>query len=82
MVRKLIKLTWKFICLYLQIFLKDIEKLIGKRIPLIEDQPFHSQLVVDSKLLTAGRAKTLIDGRNDRPNTPFRRGLRNNYKKN
>jgi ATP-dependent RNA helicase RhlE len=65
-----------------KIFLKDIEKLIGKRIPLIEDQPFHSQLVVDSKLLTAGRAKTLIDGRNDRPNTPFRRGPRNNYKKN
>jgi len=65
-----------------KIFLKDIEKLIGKRIPLIEDQPFHSQMVVDSKLLTAGRAKTLIDGRNDRPNNSFRRGPRNNHKKN
>lgn len=63
-------------------FLKDIEKLIGKRIPLIEDQPFHSQVVVDSKLLSVGKAKTLIDGRNGRPNNSFRRGPRNNFKKN
>ena len=65
-----------------KIFLKDIEKLIGKRIRLIEDQPFHSQAVVDSKLLTSGRAKMLIDGQNDRPNNSFRRGVRNNRKKN
>lgn len=64
-----------------KIFLKDIEKLIGKRIPLIEDQPFHSQIVVESKLLSAGRAKTLIDGRSNRPNNSFRRGSRNNFKK-
>ena len=65
-----------------KIFLKEIEKLIGKRIPLIEDQPFHSQVVVDSKLLSPGRAKTLIDGRSNRPNNSFRRGPRNNFKKN
>jgi ATP-dependent RNA helicase RhlE len=65
-----------------KVFLKDIEKLIGKRIPLIEDQPFHSQVVVDSKLLSPGRAKTLIDGRSNRPNNSFRRGPRNNFKKN
>lgn len=48
-------------------FLKDIEKLIGKHIPLIDDQPFHSQIVFDSKLLSKGKAKTLIDGRNKLP---------------
>jgi ATP-dependent RNA helicase RhlE len=64
-----------------KVFLKDIEKLIGKRIPLVEDQPFHSQIVVESKLLSAGRAKTLIDGRNNRPNNSFRRGSRNISKK-
>jgi ATP-dependent RNA helicase RhlE len=64
-----------------KIFLKDIEKLIGKSIPLVETQPFHSQLVVDAKLMSAGRAKTLIDGRGNRPNQSFRRGSRNNFKK-
>lgn len=64
-----------------KIFLKDIEKLIGKSIPLIEDQPFHSQLVVDSKLLSKGKAKTLIDGRGGRPNRPNRHGNKNNFKK-
>ncbi len=50
-------------------FLKDIEKLIGKTIPLVEEQPFHSMVVVESKLLSKGKAKTLIDGRNKRPNS-------------
>lgn len=62
-------------------FLKDIEKLIGKSIPLIEDQPFHSQVVVEAKLMSSGKAKTLIDGRGNRSNQPFRRGNRNNVKK-
>jgi ATP-dependent RNA helicase RhlE len=62
-------------------FLKDIEKLIGKNIPLIEDQPFHSQIVVDSKMLSKGKAKTLIDGRNTRPNNRERHKSRNNPKK-
>jgi ATP-dependent RNA helicase RhlE len=59
-------------------FLKDIEKLIGKRIELVEDHPFHSQMVVDSKLLSKGKAKTLIDGRNKLPN---RREPQRNHKK-
>lgn len=62
-------------------FLKDIEKLIGKSIPLIEDQPFHSQAVVEARLMSSGKAKTLIDGRGNRPNQSFRRGNRNNVKK-
>ncbi|MFA6237250.1 MAG: DEAD/DEAH box helicase [Bacteriovorax sp.] len=62
-------------------FLKDIEKLIGKSIPLIEDQPFHSKAVVEARLMSSGKAKTLIDGRSNRPNHSFRRGSRNNSKK-
>lgn len=63
-------------------FLKDIEKLIGKNIPLVEDQPFHSQVVVDSKLLSKGKAKTLIDGRNKLPNGRERQRTRHKSKKN
>ncbi|MBP9681911.1 MAG: DEAD/DEAH box helicase [Bacteriovorax sp.] len=62
-------------------FLKDIEKLIGKSIPLVDDQPFHSQIVVDSRMLSKGKAKTLIDGRNTRPNNRERHKSRNNPKK-
>jgi ATP-dependent RNA helicase RhlE len=64
-----------------KIFLRDIEKLIGKAIALVEEHPFHSQNVVEAKLMSKGKAKTLIDGRNNRPNTSFRRGSRNNVKK-
>jgi len=49
-------------------FLKDIEKLIKKEITLIEDHPYHSEVVTNSKLLSKGKAKTLIDGRNKQPN--------------
>jgi len=49
-------------------FLKDIEKLIKKEITLVEDHPFHSDVVTNSKLLSKGKAKTLIDGRNKQPN--------------
>lgn len=63
-------------------FLKDIEKLINKQITIIEDQPFHSKAVVDSRLLSKGKAKTLIDGRNKRPNNRERRQPRNNFKNN
>ena len=64
-----------------KIFLKDIEKLIGKSISLIVDQPFHSQIVAEARLMSKGVAKTLIDGRGNRSNSSFRRGSRNNSKK-
>ena len=38
-------------------FLKDIEKLIGKSVAVDESQPFHSQVVVDARLMSAGRQK-------------------------
>lgn len=43
-------------------YLKDIEKLIGKDIPLVTEQPFHSQYVVEAKVLSKGKAKALIEG--------------------
>lgn len=45
-------------------FLKDIEKLIGKSINILNDHPYHSQNVVDAKLMSSGKAKALIDGAN------------------
>ena len=45
-------------------FLKSIEKLIGKTIEVIADQPFHSDNVVSAKLLSHGKAKALIDAEN------------------
>lgn len=45
-------------------FLKDIEKLIKKNIPVFEDHPFHSQNVVDAKMMSSSKAKSLIDSQN------------------
>lgn len=58
-------------------FLKDIEKLIGKSIPVIDNQPFHSVKVVEAKLMSASKAKAIIDGENTlrggRPRNPHAR---------
>lgn len=58
-------------------FLRDIEKLIGKKIELIIDQPYHSQVVEQAKTLSSGKAKALIDASNKLPahkRRPQRRG--------
>lgn len=58
-------------------FLRDIEKLIGKKIELIIDQPYHSQVVAEAKTLSSGKAKALIDASNKLPahkRRPQRRG--------
>lgn len=44
-------------------YLKDIEKLTGQKVPLIVDQPYHSQAVENATPLSKGKAKALIDGR-------------------
>ncbi|MBC7427574.1 MAG: DEAD/DEAH box helicase [Bacteriovorax sp.] len=58
-------------------FLKDIEKLIGKSIPVIDNQPFHSQRVVEARMMSASKAKAIIDGENTlkggRPRNPHAR---------
>jgi len=55
-------------------FLRDIEKLIGKKIEVDSTQKFHSEKVVESKTLSSGKAKALIDGQNKR--APFNRRRR------
>ncbi len=45
-------------------FLKSIEKLIGKNVEVIENHPYHSLGVINAKLLSHGKAKTLIDAEN------------------
>lgn len=60
-------------------FLKDIEKLIGKSINVLTDHPYHSQNVVEAKLLSSGKAKALIDATNTlRASNPRRRSHSNN----
>lgn len=45
-------------------FLRDIEKLIKKVIPVVTDHPYHSQGVIDARMISAGKAKQLIDSQN------------------
>lgn len=54
-------------------FLKDIEKLIGKSIPVILEQPYHSEKVVEARLMSSSKAKALIDGESKRPRNPHAR---------
>lgn len=42
-------------------FIKDIEKLIGKSIPLVVDQPYHSLDVANARLMSSGKAKASIE---------------------
>ncbi|MDG0816883.1 DEAD/DEAH box helicase [Bdellovibrio svalbardensis] len=47
-------------------FLRDIEKLIGKQIPLIKTHPHHSEEVDKASLVSKGKAKAIIEGRGER----------------
>lgn len=42
-------------------FIRDIEKLIGKSIPLVVDQPYHSLDVANARLMSSGKAKASIE---------------------
>ena len=62
-------------------FLKEIEKLIGKSIQVVKDQPYHSEKVVEARLMSASKAKALIDGENTlKTRNPHRRNPRNNQR--
>lgn len=62
-------------------FLKDIQKLTGKTIPVNENQPYHSQKVIEAKLLSSSKAKALIDGENTLRAKPRHRRPRSNRQK-
>jgi len=61
-------------------FIKDIEKLIGRAIPVVIDQPYHSHDVANAKLMSKGKAKTAIEksensgGRKPGKRRPHKRG--------
>jgi ATP-dependent RNA helicase RhlE len=44
-------------------YLRDIERLIGKQIPINKDQPFHSTVVENARVMSSGKAKAAIEGR-------------------
>ena len=48
-------------------FIRDIEKIIGKPIPVAKEQPFHSAQVENSRIVSAGKAKAMIEKKNNRP---------------
>lgn len=43
-------------------FIKDIEKLTGQSIPVDRDQPYHSETVENSRIMSKGKAKAAIEG--------------------
>lgn len=47
-------------------FLFEIEKLIGKKIPVNADQPYHSEEVAKAQVMSKGKAKAIIEGRGER----------------
>lgn len=60
-------------------FIKDIEKLIGKQIPVVKTQPFHSALVENARVMSPGKAKAAIEKKtNNRPPRSKRRRPRFN----
>jgi len=47
-------------------YLKDIIKLIGQDIPVVTTQPYHSQAVAQAAPMSKGKAKAIIEGRENR----------------
>lgn len=62
-------------------YLKDIEKLIGQKITLISDQPYHSNMVANAAPISKGKAKAMIDGRHGKPNRSGEGGGRNHRRR-
>ena len=44
-------------------YLKDIEKLTQRSIPVVTDQPFHSMAVANASVMSKGKAKAAIEAR-------------------
>ncbi|MES3038316.1 MAG: DEAD/DEAH box helicase [Bdellovibrionota bacterium] len=62
-------------------FIRDIEKLTGQLIPVNRDHPYHSPEVENSRMVSSGKAKAMIEGRagggggrNNRSRRPGPRG--------
>jgi ATP-dependent RNA helicase RhlE len=44
-------------------FLKDIEKLIGKPVPVNTEHPYHSEAVANARLMSKGKAKAQMEAK-------------------
>ena len=59
-------------------FLRDIEKLIGLKIQVIQDQPYHSNIVASGPIQSKGKAKAAIESAQNRRRPNNRRPQRGN----
>ncbi|MBX3040031.1 MAG: DEAD/DEAH box helicase [Bdellovibrionaceae bacterium] len=57
-------------------YLKDIEKLTGQKIPLVKDHPYHSEAIENGPVLSKGKAKALIEGKENQGGGRGRRNRR------
>jgi ATP-dependent RNA helicase RhlE len=57
-------------------YLRDIERLTGKKVTVDDDHPYHSTAVASGPILSKGKAKAAIEGRRDPrgPRPPARGG--------
>lgn len=64
-------------------YLRDIERLTGQKVQVIEDQPYHSALMMTAPILSKGKAKAAIEGRggDGRGGHAGRRGFSNRKKR-
>lgn len=63
-------------------YLRDIERLIGKSIPVVTEQPYHSEEVAGAKILSKGKAKAMIEAmENLKPTGGFKKRRRLNPRK-
>jgi ATP-dependent RNA helicase RhlE len=53
-------------------FIRDIEKLIGQKIPVDTTHPFHSQQIEQSQAISSGKAKAMIEKKRDQSKGGFR----------
>lgn len=51
-------------------YIRDIEKLIGQKIPVDREHPFHSDSVENSQTLSKGKAKAQFEKKNNNPFKP------------
>jgi ATP-dependent RNA helicase RhlE len=59
-------------------YIRDIEKLIGQKIEVDREHPFHSPAVENSALMSSGKAKAQFERKNNnRPSAPTRNKNRN-----
>ena len=46
-------------------FIRDIEKLIGQKIPVVTEHPYHSEAIANGPIMSSGKAKAKLEGKRD-----------------